>query len=339
MSLNLSVPASDKRSNIPVETRVDQVGSWLAQLARGNVAEAAQAMCEALAGLNHHKLQAGARLELLELYRSASGDLLPALKAQFVIVPLPLPERSQRVADLNRKLYTELAHGYQLAMQDLADGASEFVIQRAIACLGQVLSTCYETYIPVPAGVWADIHRLYRHAERYGLLDKPVADGSATSSVALVYKQAFLLAVADPYHLMQGEVIRVLDYVERFAHLAELRSGAEGVGQSGLFLVKVSGDVPPQSLPKSVREIDWETNELLHTSAMATQLSQQLGGLEAGIAPADLLLPDTARDQAYRNLLKRLLKHWGAPARRYFNRKQHTAGLDLCVGIRAIHYS
>jgi len=175
-------------------------------------------------------------------------------------------------------------------------------------------------------------------AERQGLLDKQVADGSTASSVAFVYKQALLLAVADPYHLMQGEVIRVLDYVGRFAHLAEVRSGATGADQGSLFLVKVCGDVPPLSLPRNLRDTDWETNELLDTSALATRLSQQLGGLEAGIAPSDLLLPDTARDQAYRSLLKRLHKHWGASSKRYFNRKQYTAGLDLCVGIRAIHY-
>jgi hypothetical protein len=338
MPLNLAVPASEKQPNIPVETRVDQVSSWLAQLARGDVAEAAHAMCDGLAALNRHKLKADARLELLELYRAAIGDLLPAMKAQFVIVPLPLPGRSQRIADLNRQLYAELAYGYKTAMLEIPDESSELVVQRAIDSLAQVLATCYETYVPAPVGVWSEIHRLYRHAARQHLLDKSVPDGSATSSAALAYKRALLLAVADPYHLMQGEVIRVLDYAGRFAHLAELRGDADDVGQSGLFLVKLDGDVPPKPLSKSLREIDWETHALLQTSALATQLSQQQGGLEAGIAPADLLLPDAARDQAYRNLMKRLLKHWGVSAKRHFNRKQHSAGVDLCVGIRAIHY-
>lgn len=338
MPLNPSVPASDKQPNIPVETRVDQVGSWLAQLARGNVTEAAHAMCDGLAALNHHKLQAPARLELLEIYRTAIGDLLPAMKAQFVIVPLPLPEKNQRVADLNRQLYAELAYGYKTAMLEIPDEDSEMAVQRAIASLAQVLATCYETYVPVPAGIWSEMHRLYRHAARHGLLDKPVADGAATGSAALAYKQALLLAVADPYHLMQGEVIRVMDYAGRFAGLAELRGNMEGAGTSGLFLLKLDGDEAPRTLPRTLHEIDWETHILLQTSALATQLSQQLGGLEAGIAPADLQLPDAARDQAYRQLIKRLLKHWGVSAKRHFNRKQYSAGMELCVGIRAIHY-
>ena len=338
MPLNPSVPASDKRPNIPVETRVDQVGSWLAQLARGNVIEAAHAMCDGLAALNHHKLEASARLELLETYRNAVADLLPAMKAQFVIVPLPLPEKSQRLADLNRQLYAELAYGYKTAMLELPDEISEMAVQRAITCFGQVLAACYETYIPIPAGIWAQIHRLYRHAARHGLLEKPVADGAATSSAMLAYKQALLLAVADPYHLMQGEVIRVMDYAGRFAHLAELRGGMDGAASNGLFLLKLDGDEAPRTLPRILEGIDWETHMLFQTAALATQLSQQVGGLEAGIAPADLQLPDMARDQAYRHLIKRLLKHWGAAAKRYFNRKQSRSAMDICVGIRAIHY-
>jgi len=338
MPLNPSVPASDKRTNIPVETRVDQVGSWLAQLARGNVTEAAHAMCDGLAALNHHKLDAAKRLELLEVYRDAIGDLLPAMKAQFVIVPLPLPEKSQRLADLNRQLYAELAYGYKAAMMEMPDDASEMAVQRAVTCLGQVLAACYETYMPIPAGIWSQIHRLYRHAARHGLLDKLVTDGAVTSSVALAYKQALLLAVADPYHLMQGEVIRVMDYAGRFAHLAELRGGMEGAAANGLFLLKLDGDEAPRTLPRILDGIDWETHILFQTAALATQLSQQLGGLEAGIAGADLLLPDTARDQTYRDLLKRLLKHWGVAAKRHFNRKQSSDAMELCVGIRALHY-
>lgn len=338
MPHNLSVPASDRQPNIPVETRVEQVGSWLARLVRGNAHEAAHAMSDGLAALNRHPLPAAARLELLELYRDAVGELLPAMKAQFVIVPLPLPEKSQRMAELNRQLYAELAYGYKTAMLEIPEKSSEMAAQRAVASLAQVLAACYEAYVPVPAGIWSEMHRLYRHAARHGLLDKPVADGATTSSVALAYKQALLLAVADPYHLMQGEVIRVMDYAGRFAHLAELRGNMEGAGTSGLFLVKLDGDEAHRALPRALREIDWETHILLQTSALATQLTQQLGGLEAGIAPADLLLPDAARDQAYRHLIKRLLKHWGVSAKRYFSRKQYSAAMELCVGLRAIHY-
>jgi len=147
-----------------------------------------------------------------------------------------------------------------------------------------------------------------------------------------------LLAVADPYHLMQGEVIRVMDYAGRFAHLAELRGGMEGAAANGLFLLKLDGDEAPRTLPRILDGIDWETHILFQTAALATQLSQQLGGLEAGIAGADLLLPDTARDQTYRDLLKRLLKHWGVAAKRHFNRKQSSDAMELCVGIRALHY-
>lgn len=341
MPLNLSVPAQEQRTNITVETRIDQVSAWLEKLLQGAPNDAAQAVCEALAALNRHPLACASRLHLLEEYRRAVAELLPALKAQFVIVPLPLPDKSRRVAELNRQLFAELATGYKIVVletENQESGDAALVVQRTIVSLGNVIATCYESYAPVPPGTWAEIHQLYRHARSKNLLDEAVQDGAATISVTESFKQVLLLAVTDPYHLMQGEVIRVLDYTGRFARFAELRTDSGAVGQGGVFLARLDSDQPPKALPKMVSEVDGETAVLLDTSRLTAQLSQQLGGLDAGISPADLLLPDAARDQAYRGLMKRLLKHWGVSARRHFNRKHYRAELEICVGIRAIHY-
>ncbi len=341
MPHKLSVPAQEHRTNKTVETRADQVSTWLDKLLQGIPTDAALAVHDALAALNHHPLPSAERLALLDLYRAAVAELLPPLKAQFVIVPLPLPDKSRRIAELNRQLFAELAAGYKLAMQDsLKQGgaAQALIMQRAIMCLGNVIAVCYESYSPVPAGTWSEIHYLYRLALHDDLLDEAVQDGAATSSVAESFKQVLLLAVTDPYHLMQGEVIRVLDYTGRFARFAELRTDSGATGQGGIFLVRLDSDQPPKALPKMVSEVDGTTSILLDTSRLTAQLSQQLGGLDAGIAPSDLLLPEAARDQAYRGLMKRLLKHWGVSARRHFNRKHYRAELDICVGIRAIHY-
>lgn len=338
MSLDLSVPAAEPQPNIPVETRVDQVSSWLEQLSSGYVAEAASEMKKGLAALNRYPMRAAARLELLETYRAAIDNLLPAMKAQFVIVPLPLPEKNRRIAELNRQLYVELGYGYKIVLLENIDTPSALVVQRAIASLGQVLAISYETYAPVPAGVWSEIHQLYRYAVQHGLLDVAVLDGAASVSAGFAYKQALLLAVADPYHLMQGEVIRILDYIGRFAQLTQLQTEAEVGDAGGLFLVRLDGDTPPKALPKTLNRVDGETAVLFSTLGLAAQLSQQLGGLEAGIFPIDLLLPDAAREQPYRNLMRRLLKHWGVSAKRHFNRKHYRASVDICVGIRAIHY-
>lgn len=338
MPLNLSVPAAGNRQNIPVETRVDQVSAWLEQISSGYVAEAAQAIGNGLAALNRHPLKAVERLALLETYRAAIDNLLPAMKAQFVIVPLPLPEKNRRVAELNRQLYVELAYGYKSVVLEEADNPSALSVQRAIASLGQVLAISYETYTPVPAGVWSEIHQLYQHAVGHGLLEEAVPDGAATASPGLAYMQTLLLAVTDPYHLMQGEVIRILDYVGRFAHLTTLLTEVPLDDAGGLFLVRLDSDGPPKALPKTLNRVDGESAILFRTLGLATQLSQQLGGLEAGIFPIDLLLPDAAREQTYRNLMRRLLKHWGSTAKRHFNRRRQQAVVDICVGVRGIHY-
>jgi hypothetical protein len=67
-------------------------------------------------------------------------------------------------------------------------------------------------------------------------------------------------------------------------------------------------------------------------------LHQQIQRLEAGVNPKSLLLPVSAQDFGFPNLLRRMLKHWGIAPKRLFNRMPNSARMDICAGIRSIHY-
>ncbi|MBU0594095.1 MAG: hypothetical protein KKH74_10220 [Gammaproteobacteria bacterium] len=344
MTIKLSVPAPEQ--NLTVETRPKQVAEWLAALPLSNLNESSRTILDALSALNRSKVAEDTRLKLLELYRTTISDLMTSLEAQFSGQPLPLPEKSRLIASQARQLQTELAYGYKIILLDQASRKLSFgsnkqlplVVERAIASLGRMLVVCYQTYAPTPAGVWAEMHILFTYAVEQGIQDESVSDHGRQSSVNLAYKQALLLALLDPYRLMQGEVNKVLEYLTQFGGNAHLQPLMQTSNPSGFFLVRLDSDKPPRALAHDITVTDARTDILLNTIELARLLHQQISQLESGMDPKALLLPFATKDFGYPNLLRRMLKHWGIAPKRLFNRTQHDAKMEICAGIRSIHH-
>lgn len=344
MTIKLSVPAPEQ--NLTVETSPKQVAEWLTALPLANLNEASRSILDALSALNRSKVSEDTRYKLLELYRATISDLMPALEKQFAGQSLPLPDKCRAIASHARQLQTELAYGYKIVLLDHASRRLSFggnkqaplAVERAIACLGRMLVVCYQTYAPTPAGVWAEMHTLFMYAVEQGIQDEALTDMGQQSSVNLAYKQALLLALLDPYRLMQGEVNKVLDYLASFGGHAHLQPLAQTSSPSGYFLVRLDSDKPPRALAHDGTVTDARTDILLNTIELARLLHQQIQRLESGVDPKALVLPVAPKDFGYPNLLKRMLKHWGVAPKRLFNRIQNDARMDICSGIRAIHH-
>ncbi|MEW5942271.1 MAG: hypothetical protein AB1710_00280 [Pseudomonadota bacterium] len=354
MTLHLAVPAPDQNANLTVETRPPQVSEWLESLPLSNLSEAARALSDALNALNRSKINEETRLKLLELYRSTIHRLLPALEAQFSGLPLPLPEKARQIANQTRQLQVELANGYKLILLDYINHRAGFgtdrllplVVERALASLSRILTVCYQTYAPTPAGVWSEIHQLFRYAAQEKIQDEPVADMGRQSSISLAYKQILLLTLVDPYRLMQGEAGKVMEYLTHFGSHAQLQPLAQTSNPAALFLVRLDSDKPPKALAHNAAITDARTDILLNTIELARMLHHQILRLETGDSPKSLFLPDDAKDPAYQGMLRRMLKHWGVAPKRIFKRTLKEAGMgvhadsrmEICSGIRTIYY-
>jgi len=346
MSLKLATPAPDQAANNVVETRPKQVAEWLERLPKANLFEAGRTLRDALSALNRHKLGEDTRLKLLELYRATIMDLLPGMEQQLSGAALPLPEKQRQIANLARELLVEVAYGYKIILLEQLNRRISFgsnkqlpqVIQRALSALSRILVICYETYAPTPAGIWSEMHQLYRYAVQHNLQAEPVPDYDATGSINLAYKQALMLALADPYRLMQGEVGKILDYLAQFGDQAQLMPLAQTSNPHGFFLVRLESDKPPKAIAQNAADTDARTDILLNTIDLARAMHQKIVGLEASETPLSLGLPETASDSAYIDLLRRLLRHWGIAPKRHFNRVPNEAGVEICAGLRATHY-
>lgn len=346
MPLTLTVPAPDPVEDPTVEMRPKTLQERLDALPLNYLPEIARTLKDDIGALNRHKVELETRLQLLELYRGLILKLLPALEAQFVAAHLPLPEHSRQMATLTRELHIALADGYKIILLDfqhklvtLGKGQVALVAaQRAISALSRILAVCYQTYAPTPAGVWLEIHQIFRFALERGLTNKTVADAQGASTISSVYKQVLLLALADPYHLNPGEVEKILGYLALFGNLAQLQPFMQAGNPVGLFLVQTEGDTPPKNVPQNLDSVDSRNDILLNTLGLAQALRHHAAKLEEGEPPQRLNLPDEAGESSYLNLMGRLLKYWWAVPKRGFQRTQHISSTEVCIGLPAVHH-
>jgi hypothetical protein len=144
------------------------------------------------------------------------------------------------------------------------------------------------------------------------------------------------VAFAEPLKLMQGDLDRLTAWLTRFGKLASVTAASKSQGGQGVFLIKPKRDVPGYALAKRHHPMPQGHDLMLSTLPLADALLDQLARLAAGEDSRSLGLPDGADDVAFRDLLERLVKHWGAVPNRRFARLRTHARVEVSVGIRGI---
>ncbi len=184
----------------------------------------------------------------------------------------------------------------------------------------------------------AELHQLYWYAARERVNAQPLP-APAQGSIDAAYKRVLLLALADPYRLLQGQLPLVKAYLQRFGDAAQLHALGQVQAPHGLFLIHLDGDKPPRALTHEAGDADARSDILLNAIPLARVLHEQLQALDRGATPKSLDLPEDAGTMPYRELLRRLLRQWGMTPKRVFSRSARAMQAYLCVGISALHHA
>lgn len=339
MALRLSIPAGLDNPNPPAETRPKQLQDWLDSLPLTQLFDSARAVCDELARLNRTRLPAEDRLKLLEVYQPMLNRLEAEIAEDYNKAALPLPATSRQAVNLARELLIEEAYAYKLALLERTGKLKLFgarkqlapLIEQVMRTLSNVLTLSYQSYLPMPAGVWHEMHELYRYASQQKLFEEE--DTSGASAVDVVYKQAVLLALTDPYRLPRAELSEVRRIANQLAPLVELRFGPLP-GAQQLFVIHPDTDKPPKVAMQPSPDNEPRGNEwVVGTVLLVHRLSAVVAELESGaerISVADTLY------EPPKDLLDRLIQCWGAPPKRLFRRQAGQASVQVCIGINRI---
>jgi hypothetical protein len=340
MPLHLSLPQPSAPDAEPYTRSPEEVAAWLETLRHDTPLGAARAVINALVSLNRARVRITLRQDITELMLAESERLLPALHTALAPAMLPLSSDSRSAAAVADDLLTELGYSYKLLLVEqsrrlfgfASSGRALLPVLRAMEVLARRLEVAYRTYATSPKGVWSELHELYQFGMRRGLATRALEGDGATPLT--VYRSALLLAYAEPLKLMQGDLDRVVRWIERFGDRAALGPSPQQRGAQGLFLVKAQRDVPGYALSKRHHPLPQPHDLVLNTLPLAELLLDQVARLSAGEGAEALGLPDAG--DAYRDLMGRLIKHWGAVPNRRFTRLRTHARVEIRVGIRGI---
>lgn len=342
--IGLKLPGRKKPGKGAFSVKSGDLGEWVENLPVGNAGETTKMVFGTLQEVNRQDIPWKDRYRFLEQLRSTVSFIHLSLAKRFIGMSFPLPPRVHRVARLAQALSSEMAMGYKIAIEDML-GSSFFnrdkkalmiMIHRAIHYLSRLLLTNYQTYSPHPGDVWFEIHMLYLHAEHKGVHMVQVQDRETPqlpeSSIARIYKQILLLALASPYRLRQGEAENVYQALGRWASHVHVIAYDDPGARDALFVIHMDSDQPPDYLSFDNRDCDSELCRLVDTSRLSRVLGDELvftkQRSDSGRLEGHNISPD---------LLGRLILAWGLAPKRQFTRSYKEAGIEVVIGITALH--
>lgn len=348
MQPRYALPAREQARNINLETKPRQVELWLANLPLSSPAEAAEELADYLTTLNSADLAYDNRVKVVDRVGAVLEDLVASLYELYSAVPLPLPPKQQRHAELAQRLLLEMAMAYKILLLEwikrrfhlFGGDPVPLYLQRILLALQAVAEVSFETHQPTPPGIWFDLHQTYNYALRNGLKDVIPEGGTKMLSLEQIYKATLLMALADPYHFPQVELPWAKDIIARFSNLATIFPADQTTkGQSGLFIVDIGVDSTPKTMAREGHPMNPRWDLILNTTALAKHLALVASNLRSADDRAKLGLPEAAIDPAYASMLKRLRLNWGASVQRQSQRRRHQQGkeVDVCIGFKAMH--
>ena len=349
MPISLKLPSLDSNPILLAETRAHKISEFIQKLPFGDPITAATDLIDELQILNSQKVAFTNRYNTLEQYRPTAIQIYQDLMPHFNNASLPLSRNEQAFADVAIQLWQEFAYGYKFALVDLQNKILNInnskttaqVVHRAIHAFKEIALVNHLNYRNPPATLWAELHQLYFCALQQGAEKLAVTDQLASnnvSSVSLVYTQVLLMALADPQHLANSDIVKTDIYLSNIAEHAELRPLGLIENPVGVFLVGLDGDKPPIAFSKNKDIPNGDTDILLLTVNLARQIHHHLALLQEGIVPSDSYLPSYALESHYEDLLSRLIKNFGKSQHRVFSRTKKSDGLELGIGLMVAHH-
>jgi hypothetical protein len=337
--LKLTVPGLGSPPSDTVETRPKWVRAWLERLPFAHPLEAARQLTATLAAMNRTPLNEAARYRCLILMHPVIMRLAAGLEPLLAESGLPPSRNSRQAGELLRELWLELGYGYKRVLLSLIGkrsglgGGQRFVdvTTRLLLVMRNLQFACYQTYTPPPRGLWREMHHLHLFAHDAGFADKPAAENGVSAS--LIYRQALLMALADPHRLEPEALRQTRLYLKKHAALAQLTTRHDPC-DNRCFLILSDADHPsgPPQAGTSKRALG------LRTDRLCQHLLEAEVRLKTGDTPRMLGLPDGLRGEFGQSLLQRLQRNWnGRLPRAYRRHPPAVSSLRLVAGVTAVH--
>ncbi|MFV1996909.1 MAG: hypothetical protein ACC641_02750 [Acidiferrobacterales bacterium] len=323
---------------------------WLNSLPLSDGHQTARELYRSLHALNRLKLDPGSRSAILEMYRTPVNTVTAVLQQTPGQQLLPRAVNLRRMTEIIRELNREMALGYKIVLLDqqaswkqrLLRKSPAMAVERAMRYLGEVLVFCYHSYLPFPSQLWSELNELYRYSDQKEILNTPVEidverDIGATT-IKERYKQICLLGLCNPYQLPQGDARKIHIFLYRWANTATVKPVSGTSPAVACFQIDLLHDGPPVLYNQPIDSASQRRIRILDVTVLVAKVKSFVERLENGEPASHLDLGTECLDVACLELLRRMLRGWGAVTSRQHSRSSGKGFLSLCVGINATHF-
>lgn len=348
----LSLPKSANFRLIwrPGHFSVNRMRSWSRKTSRLPLEERILKCKQKLQRINKAYYPFRTRLALLNALQLTLSDCFQAEK-QLIRDSRSLPKGTEMTVQHLDELYEELANGYKLVIHSLSrfqnlKEPDSLLIQEAIyfalKYLARRLLLAYAQYLAVPKGVWRELHQIYRYADDnallYHIIDDPVSDSTfpVFHSGDLIYKRMTLVALAEPYRLMQDECIELYNLTSRWTSACSLFPLGK-LATQGEHVVDLADDQPPRFVTP---DLSWKPMDgrVIDITEVVQRLEKDLATLLRNDPLAsEFELLDLEERQNRDMLLRVITTYQGKPVRRS-KRFSLNETVEFVTNINACHH-
>ena len=304
----------------------------------------------ALKEINQAKLDIVKRYEVLEVMRPITRTANENLEKSYLRTMLPMSARTHAAFAAGRCILEEMAKAYLILVDDVIQSAHPVAMERllpyalyhAISYLGRMLVTHYVVYSPIPKGVWAELHRLYilaREHKKQSLVLKISRKRGDTRerSIDQAYKRVLLVAQAEPYHLMQGEVNAIYNLMEQWSSECKLFPFQAGELPDNGLVVDMGADVGAYYLLKDGVRPAPENGWVFMCDGVRSIMNKKIRSFLAPVTTADKVKYSLS-ERLERDMYFRLSDGWANRRERLHERTEEQDHRGLVVGLSAYHY-
>jgi hypothetical protein len=340
-SLGLRVPP---RSAAPADYHLADgkaAEAWFEALPRTNLGEMARQVFGALTQFNRVELADGHRITVAEHFCAAVDYLAQNLQRHFLDTAFPLAPKAEQVAALVRELDAGLAVSYKIVIERILGGIHEaddqrqltIALNRATRYLARSLYRAVLVYQPWPANCWLEMHAIFAFATKHGLAGQPVRERladpeSLAASLDELYRQAIVLAAAEPQRMRQREMEAVFENGLRWGRTLGIGGAEQTEIKPTHRLIDLSADKEPL-LVERLAEPGKARFLLVDLAPLAEALGAEVEKMGE--------VSQQANRQLVAAMLRRLSESWLQPAKRRFSRTRLVFELRVLVGLSAIH--
>ncbi|HFD87250.1 MAG TPA: hypothetical protein ENJ35_06210 [Gammaproteobacteria bacterium] len=316
---------------------------WQSELPLVNMGETTRLFYLAIRSLNRQPLPARLRLDLMEQLYSTAQIVLQHLNKHLKVLTHPLAGKIKQISRLNEALLLEMSVGYKHVVYTVATHKEKLdnrsvvlAAHRAMRFLEMALAHNARTYRTGARSTWHDLHRLEAFVEQYHLSDTEVKDDLYNtideSTARDVYKQACLLAMAQPLKLRTGEVEKLQSYFEKASHLCVMKKSLSPDENGMVHVASLKSSEPPAYIPLA----DITTFSNLRGFDLSRLISTMNDMIEDEGDTGIYQIPKKGEVRLDSSLIKRLIKAWTTQEKRRYSRVLTNRSIVAAVGIKNI---